>query len=170
MADVSFIVPSFNEEKYIKKCLKSIRDQKTNLDYELILSDSKSTDKTLSIAEKYVDKIVSPKKRGISFGRNEGANAAKGRTLIFIDSDTTIPFNYINVVHSVLLNEKIAGLCCAFKFDDNSFFSRMVAKVSNNYLLVKSFNSNGVVLGFNTAVTKKLFQKVGGFPNKPLED
>lgn len=169
MTDVSFVVPSLNEEKYIEVCLKSVKNQETKLDYELILSDSSSIDRTIEIAEKYVDKIIKAKK-GIAFGRNTGGYAAKGDVLIFIDADTRIPPNYLNVIYSILLDHKVAGVSCAFKFDTYDLFSRLAERVSNDYLLLKSFNKNGTILGFNNGVRKELFKKVRGYPNKPLED
>jgi len=71
--DISVIVPTFNEEKYIEATLKSIKNQKTDLEYEIIVSDCKSQDKTVSISRKYADKIVSTSKRTIASGRNNGA-------------------------------------------------------------------------------------------------
>ena len=170
MTEVSFIIPTLNEEKYIESCLKSIRSQKTSLDFEIILSDSKSTDKTVEVAEKYVDKVIVPKRKGIATGRNMGAKAAKGKSLLFVDADTSIPPNYANVVHHVLLNEEIAGVCCAFKFDSNDLFPKTVEKVTNNYLLIKGFQSNSPFLGFDGSCRASTFKKVGGFPDKLLED
>ncbi|MEM4634093.1 MAG: glycosyltransferase family A protein, partial [Candidatus Anstonellaceae archaeon] len=76
--DASFIVPALNEEEYIERTLRSIKNQKTSLKYELIVSDGKSKDKTMKIASKYADRLIVTSKKGIWIGRNEGAKAAKG--------------------------------------------------------------------------------------------
>lgn len=71
---VSIIVPSLNEEPFIKKCLSSIRGQSIIQEYsqyfELILCDSCSTDDTVKIAEQYADKIINVPIRGKSTARN----------------------------------------------------------------------------------------------------
>ncbi|MFH2106659.1 MAG: glycosyltransferase [Candidatus Micrarchaeota archaeon] len=170
MVDVSFIVPALNEENYIERCLKSIKNQKTTLDFEIILSDGNSTDRTLRLAEKYVDRVVTSRKKGIALGRNAGAEFAKGDTLIFIDADTQIPPHYANVIHAVLSNERISGVSCAFCFDCSDKICNFFAKLSNDYYLLKGFNSNATILGYNACVRRSTFRKVKGFPNKPLED
>lgn len=168
--DVSVIVPTFNEEKYIEKCLYSIKKQDTALDYEIILVDSNSTDGTLKIAKKYANKILCIKKKGIWVGRNKGAEIAKGKVLVFVDADTQIPKNYLDVVYAVLKDKSISGLSCSFKFDKHTKSLMLIEELSNKYLLFKGTLGKGEILGFNNAVTKEIFLKAGGFPNAPLED
>ena len=56
--EFSVIVPAFNEEKRIRPCLESIKAQRTGHTFELIVSDSNSTDSTAAIAREYTDKVV----------------------------------------------------------------------------------------------------------------
>ena len=67
---VSVIVPTLNEEKYLESCLKSIKNQDYQGEYEIIVSDGGSKDKTLKIAKKYADKVITCDKKGIAYGRN----------------------------------------------------------------------------------------------------
>lgn len=89
---ISIIVPIYNVEKYLTKCLDSLVNQ-TFLDYEIILVDDGSTDQSLIIAntykEKYPNKINVYTKinGGLSDARNYGINHAKGEYLAFVDSD-----------------------------------------------------------------------------------
>lgn len=170
MFDLSIIVPTLNEEKYLEQTLQSIKAQKTTLDFELLVSDSGSKDRTLEIADKYVDKIVNTEKKGIWRGRNEGAKKSRGRLLVFIDADTRIPTNYISAVHSIMQDFDIAGMSCAFRFDEEDKLLKLVEEISNKYLLLKGSTGKGELLGFNNAVRRDLFFEVGGFPNAPLED
>ena len=62
IVDVSIIVPTLNEEKFIKQCLSSIVNQQTSLDMELIVVDGQSKDKTLDIAKNYADRVIVLKK------------------------------------------------------------------------------------------------------------
>ena len=111
MVDVSVIVPTLNEEANIAKTLKLVRAQRSHLDYEVIVSDGGSEDRTAEIAKKYADRVVVGEKRGIWFGRNQGAKAAKGEVYVFIDADTIIPKNYVDSVYPAFGDPGIAGLC-----------------------------------------------------------
>jgi glycosyltransferase involved in cell wall biosynthesis len=167
--DVSVIVPTLNEEKSLSDCLKSIKQQDTNLKYELIVSDGYSKDGTVKIAEKHTDKVVFAKK-GIWRGRNKGASVSKGKTLVFIDADTTIPPNYVEIVHNVLEDESIAALTCGFTFSKDSKKLRAAARLLNHYFAFRYLVGRGILSGFNIATTKRVFKKAGGFPDSPLED
>lgn len=90
---ISIIIPTLNESTGIRKCLDNLKQIK-NTEYEIIISDGKSTDDTLAICREYTDKIVvynKPERQTIANGRNLGAGIAQGEYLIFIDADVIIP-------------------------------------------------------------------------------
>src|SRR3989344_7129004 len=84
---LSIIIPTLNEEKYLPKLLDSIKNQGFK-DYEIIVADHSSKDKTRQIAKKYGCRIVNGGKPPIA--RNNGAKIAKGNILFFIDADCII--------------------------------------------------------------------------------
>ncbi len=170
MIQASFIVPALDEEKYIQSCLSSIVDQESYVDFEIIVVDGGSTDNTAKLAEKYADRVLKTDHRGVWLSRNRGAAKAKGQTLLFIDADTILPRNYLEVAHAILCDEEMSGLSCAFKFDRRSRSLKMIEDIANDYLLAKSLVGQGELLGFNAAMSRADFHKVGGFPNAPLED
>ena len=91
MAEISIIVPIYNVEKYINKCIDSILVQ-TFSDFELILVDDGSTDKSGVISNEYVKKdtrvkVIHKQTGGLSSARNEGIENASGKYIAFIDSD-----------------------------------------------------------------------------------
>jgi glycosyltransferase involved in cell wall biosynthesis len=84
---LSIIIPTYNEAKFLPVLLESIKKQ-TFKDYEVIVADANSTDKTREIAGFYGCKVVdggSP-----SVGRNRGAEAAKGDIFLFLDADVAL--------------------------------------------------------------------------------
>lgn len=90
----SVIVPVYNVEKYLKKCVDSLLSQNF-ADMEVILVDDKSTDHSLQIAEAYqghpnVKVIAKEKNSGLSDTRNVGLQAAAGQYILFLDSDDYI--------------------------------------------------------------------------------
>src|SRR3989338_341684 len=84
---LSIIIPTLNEEKYLAKLLDSIKNQGFK-DYEIIVADNNSKDKTRQTAKKYGCRVVDGGKPPIA--RNNGAKAAKGNLLFFIDADCII--------------------------------------------------------------------------------
>src|SRR5215468_213968 len=89
----SIIVPTFNEERFIANTLEAIRHHLSNIDYELIVTDDGSTDRTCDIAERYADRVVRlmGPKGTIGANRNRGARVAHGEYLVFVDADIFIP-------------------------------------------------------------------------------
>ena len=89
---LSIIIPTYNEEDYLPRLLKSIKEQNYT-DYEVIVADNNSLDKTVEIAKEYGCKVV---QGGLpAVGRNNGAKAAEGDILIFLDSDLMLTRDYL---------------------------------------------------------------------------
>ncbi len=169
--DISIIVPTYNEEKCIEENLRSIKNQKTDLDYEIIVSDCKSDDRTIEIAKKYANKIVVSKKRSPACARNTGALIAKGKILVFIDADTKILSDYIEFIFRKFRKiPHLVGLSTSFKFSKQSPKLIFAEEITNGYLLMRSQLDRATLPGFNTCVLKNKFEKIGGFKDSVLED
>lgn len=95
----SVIIPSYNEEANINRCVESIRlNNAGKFPFEIILVDNGSTDSTVSKAETlgiHIIKNESGKRCKIAELRNMGANKAKGRIIAFLDADMTVPDNWL---------------------------------------------------------------------------
>lgn len=101
MPKFSIIIPVYNVEKYIKKCLDSVVNQ-TVKDYEVILINDGSTDNSMEIAKKYSFKTINQKNQGQSAARNHGIKEAKGDYIVFLDSDDTIEKDYLEKIEESL--------------------------------------------------------------------
>ena len=114
--NVSIIIPSFNEEPFIKKCLSSIRGQSIIQEwpqyFELILVDSGSTDNTVTIAEPYVDKIITTTVRGKLTARNLAIDQAKGNIIVNVDSDSYYGPFWLNTLLKPFNNLEYDNLVC----------------------------------------------------------
>lgn len=91
MPKVSIIVPIYNVESYIQRCIESLRSQ-TLLDIEIILVDSGSTDNSGKICDEYAAqdariKVIHKQNEGVSCARNDGIAAATAPYIMFVDSD-----------------------------------------------------------------------------------
>ena len=86
MPRYSIIIPVYNVEKYIRRCLDSVFAQ-TEKDFEVIVIDDDCTDKSIEIAKEFDVKIIKTKHVSVSQARNLGIKEAKGEYLVFLDSD-----------------------------------------------------------------------------------
>ena len=86
MPKYSIVIPVYNVEKYIKRCLDSVFNQ-TEKDYEVIVIDDGCTDNSIDIVRKYDVEIITIKHASVSHARNLGVEKAKGEYLVFLDSD-----------------------------------------------------------------------------------
>lgn len=91
MAKISIIVPVYNSEKFLKKCLNSLREQ-TLKEIEILMINDGSTDNSLEICQNYTEKnqnfkLINLKNQGVSNARNIGIEKSIGKYLLFVDSD-----------------------------------------------------------------------------------
>lgn len=107
---ISVIIATFNGEKTLDACLKSVKSQNyPQENIEIIVVDGSSKDKTLSIAKKYTNTImhVSPKKQNAEYNKGLGVRAAKGELLLFIDHDNVLPHSeWLSKMIKPLLDDK----------------------------------------------------------------
>lgn len=105
---ITIIVPSYNVEPYISRCLKSIKDQSFS-NFEVIVVDDGSTDNSSEIAEQFAlkdsrFKVVRQENNGQGSARNRGINLAQGDYLSFVDSDDWIHKDYLIKMYECILN------------------------------------------------------------------
>ena len=131
MTKVSIIVPVYNVEKYLKRCLDSLVNQ-TLKDIEIICVNDGSTDGSLAILDEYVrndDRIVviNQENSGQSVARNRGIDVAKGEYLGFVDSDDWVSEDYFEKLHNSAIqnNAEIAvgGIIRLHRFNRRKFLT-----------------------------------------------
>lgn len=167
---VSVIITAKNEEKYIEGCLKSLSCQ-TLKNFEIIVTDAQSKDRTARIARRYADTVI-VKKTNVSAGRNLGASVARGEILFFIDADTILLPDTLEKVTASFKKRKVVGATCPV----------LPLTIEAKYVWVYMFYSNFAkasikmrrpqVAGLFCAYRKDAFEKVGGFDENvgTLED
>ena len=117
---ISIIVPVYNVEKYLKKCIESIINQ-TYDNLEIILIDDGSTDKSGKICDEYRDKdkriiVEHILNKGVSNARNTGLNIAKGNWVVFVDSDDWIETQFCEKLYkNAIENKNIDIICSGYK-------------------------------------------------------
>lgn len=103
---ISVIVPTFNQEKYLGRCLRSLMDQSLNkTDYEIILINDGSKDKTKFAANLFKEEIIlinNKKNMGLPYSINKGILASKGRFVVRVDSDDYVNREFLNILNNFL--------------------------------------------------------------------
>lgn len=162
--DISVIVPALNEEKYLPKCLQSLSRQSRKGQFETIVVDGGSTDRTAEVAEEYADKvIVEPSLVGAA--RNIGAKHAKGNILAFIDADTIACERWIEEI-ALTFNSSpsAAGVTGPTLPYEGTKLDKLAYDVATGWMQRFSLRlGRPHVAGFNCAYREKPFWNAGGF-------
>lgn len=120
---ISVIIPVFNSQNYISRCIESILNQKIRM-IELILVDDGSTDRSVNIIRKYAKqdtrvRLIQQTHSGVSIARNKGLSSAKGDLIFFLDSDDYIEKNSLSELLK-LQEESDADIICTQPTSDSS--------------------------------------------------
>ena len=114
---VSVIIPVYNQELYIGRCLRSLLDQSLEREqYEIIIIDDGSKDKTSEILKTFKDEIELIKNKtnkGLPYSLNRGIKASKGRFIVRVDSDDYVNKEFLKYLQMHLLyNNEMHAICC----------------------------------------------------------
>lgn len=115
---VSVIIPVFNQEKYIGRCLRSILSQSfEEIFYEVIVIDDGSSDYSIKILEAFSDKIkiIKHKKNlGLPSALNSGIKNARGKYIVRLDSDDYVNFDYLNILYLFIEYNNFDAVGCDY--------------------------------------------------------
>ena len=159
MTMLSIVIPALNEEDYLPNLLESIKKQKFS-DYEIIVADAGSKDKTIEIAKSFGCKII---KGGLpAKGRNNGAKVAKGNILFFLDADTILPDDFLLKSLKEFNNRglDIASFCLR-PYPARKLTSFLMDLFYNKLIVIWERILPHAAIGI--LVKKDLFNKVGGY-------
>lgn len=136
---ISIIIPVFNGEQYIAETLDSICRQSFG-DFEVLVIDDGSTDSTLEIVTKYMERdekrihYFHKQNGGVSSARNVGIQKAMGEYVIFLDSDDTVENDFLEVMYKEL---EIGGkdwVCCVYQVEGKVYEGLLTYQMGNNLL------------------------------------
>lgn len=156
----SIIIPTYNEEEYLPVLLDSIKKQDFN-DYEIIVADANSTDKTREIAKEYDCIVVDG---GLpAAGRNNGASIAKGDILLFLDSDLKLTEDYLRDVLYEFKMEHLGIAITQMLPLSNKVEDKLYHDFANYFMIsVENIKPHGAGC-YGIIAKKSLHDKCGGF-------
>lgn len=159
---LSVIIPAYNEEKSIGETLKSL-DKQTFKDFEIILVDDGSTDRTLEVIKKFKNiKIIEGEHNGPGFSRNLGVKKSRGKILVFVDADMTFDKDFLKYLIKPILENKNIGTEESIETAKNAeynIWSKCWGKI------ISDPNDKNHRRVFQ-AILKSEFIKLGGFDSK----
>ncbi len=158
---VSVVVPTYNEEKNIGRCLDSLINQEEKAD-EIIVVDNNCIDKTVEIVKKYQGvRIIKEKKQGIAHARNAGFNNATSEILARCDADAIMPPDWIKKLKRDFKEKKeIVAVAPFFYIFDMPSVSKSKLPGKAFYAISKLILRTPSLVGPSMAIRKSAWEKV----------
>jgi glycosyltransferase involved in cell wall biosynthesis len=172
MIKISFVIPTYNEENYVRHCLDAIvHDIAGREGYEIVVADNNSNDRTCEIVAKEYPSVtlVHEPRRGANRTREAGFTVSKGGLVAFLDADTELSPGWIDRAERAFAKDP--GLVCIsgpFIYYDLPFAARALVQIFyagtylvylvNNYI----FRNTSMIQGGTEVVRRDALQKIGG--------
>ncbi|HBC44818.1 MAG: Glycosyltransferase [Candidatus Collierbacteria bacterium GW2011_GWB1_45_35] len=166
----SIIIPALNEEKFLPLLLGDLTKQ-TFQDFEVIVIDGKSEDKTIEKAKLFTNKlppltILSSEVRNVSVQRNLGAGKALGHYFIFNDADNRLPEYFLEGIRYNLHVKSIDLFTCWCNPDSNQSYDKTVSTYLNLLVETGYLIKQPIAFGAMIGCRRDVFKVIGGFNPK----
>jgi len=163
--EISFVIPAYNEAKYIGDCLTSIINHGPK-NAEIIVVDNASTDQTAQVTSQYPQvKVVSEPDKGLTKARQKGLETAQGEFLAYIDADNRISKNWLNILEKEFSKNK--NLICLsgryYFYDGSKIKQALLSPFYHAFVFLFNKLVRYVIYGGNFVVKKQALLTVGGF-------
>lgn len=167
----SIIIPTLNEEKLLPGLLGSLCNPalKSKFDYEVIVSDGGSSDRTLEIAKERCDKVVRYEKgeaRSISACRSKGAKSASGDNLLFINADVKFDVEKLfSAAERKFAYDGYVAMTCPIKCtpEQEKLSDKCFSAVCNVYYYFSNLAGRGMARGECQVIRRNVYESVGGY-------
>lgn len=172
---VSIVVPMYNEEKTVGKCIESLLNQSyPSNKYEIIVVSDGCTDgsesvvKSLCESEKSVSvKLLRQENQGAGSARNFGVKASRGEAVLFIDADCVADYRWIEEMTKPLLKYDVAGVQGAYKTKQKEIIAQLSQiEFEERFKKLQQTEYVDFVGSFSAAYKRDVFEKYNGFNTK----
>lgn len=164
---LSIIIPTLNEENFLPRLIASIKKQSFS-DYEIIISDGNSQDRTKNIAlESGCRFIVDTEQHSPAWQRNNGAAVARGDILLFLDADSVLQDGFLEKVMAEFIARNLCGAGFYFDFNPNKFSYKIFSCLDNFFCFLRQYFSPASV-GAGIMAKKEAHDFIKGFDSEIL--
>ena len=175
---ISIVIPTYNEEANIERCLRALDEQTIpREDFEIIVVDGQSTDRTVEIAKKYADKVIQQASKGVGGARNDGVRIAKGDVIVTTDADCVPYREWLEVIQEDFDSEgviAVTGFLDPYDYEGlnryEAYVYRQLFRLSNHMLSVFAIIGYYHLCGANSAFHRDTFLEIGGYQDLPYSD
>lgn len=164
---ISIVIIAYNEEKYLPALLASLEVQSFK-DFELIIVDSNSTDRTTKAFEQFFTRFEEIRliqlgcTKGPAYARNQGASYAKYSRLLFLDADTLLKKDFLQLIVNEMKTRRTDVASCRIRVAENGLVSNLGAYFLNMFMVgLKPFYTSAY--GACLISTKNIHNRIGGF-------
>lgn len=160
---ISIIIPVFNSEKYLKKCLNSVIKQSYE-NIEIIIVNDGSEDNSLSICNEFKEKddrikIINKENEGVSIARNIGIKESTGKYIQFVDSDDFLELDTCKILYENIKTFKADLVICGLKIYKNDILLRTPHLEKRELKINEKFENYKFVLPILASPCNKLYIK-----------
>jgi len=164
---ISVVIPAYNEERYLGRCLQALRAQSYPASrFEIIVVDNGSTDATADIARCFGVRIVSEPRKGVARARQTGFEAARSEIIASTDADTTVPaFWLARIAAHFEADPDLGAVYGPVHWPDGRTVEQLALRYPATWVLwISNWLGRSLWWGSNFAVRREVFHAAGGFP------
>jgi len=164
---LSVVIPAYNEERYLGRCLEALRAQSYPASgFEILVVDNGSTDNTGEIARRFGARVVCEPRKGVARARQRGFEAARGEIIASTDADTRVPSHWLARIASHFKADPALGAVYGpVHWPDARLIEQWALRYPVTWVLWASNRARrSLWWGSNFAVRREIFYAVGGFP------
>ncbi len=161
---ISIVIPAYNEEEDLPKCLSAILKQDfPKNDYEIIVVDNNSTDKTIEVAKKFGAKVISELKQGNTFAVKKGMDSATGEIIACTDADSIVFQGWLSGLAKIFEDKRVVGATgTVYVESGNIILDSIYRKLYELFILTNFLVGKPHFSGFNMAVRRNAYRQIGG--------
>ncbi len=166
---VSVVIPAYNEEAFLPATLESLSKQKTSHEFEVLVVDNASTDRTPEIVQSFASvlpvRLIRENRKGRGQARATGFEQARGEIVLSTDADVIVPSDWIEKMTAPFVDTKVVGTASLLITHDLSSFDNWVYGVGDwLYMWInRAFIGNHTVVGCSFGIRRSTYNAVGGF-------
>lgn len=160
---ISVIIPAFNEEKLIGKCIKAVKNQAfPKKEYEILVIDNNSTDRTAEIARKAGTEVIPYReKQGFSATKQFGAHKAKGEIIAYTDADSIPDTHWLATIEKLMQNKNLMCVGGTTLSAENTFANFWFV-IYDLICRINQLFGISLIWGPNMAIRRSAFMQVNG--------
>lgn len=172
---VSIIIPIYNEEKTVGKCIESLLNQSyPSHNYEIIVVSDGCNDNSENVVRNIIEfekkveiKLIRQENQGAAAARNFGAKYSRGEIVLFIDADCIADFRWIEEMIKPLLKDNVAGVQGAYKTNQKAIVAKLAQiEFEERFKKLQQTEYVDFVGSFSAAYKREVFERFKGFNTK----